>query len=86
MMTTGRQAVRVLSPDRGRGTILLMAALRVLSTQFRDLCMSLAQLVKGMVQLVFSTTTRMTMLLNLGLPSPMSETITLPVLPVEQQG
>jgi len=41
----------VLSPNRGEGTILLMVALRVLSTQFRDLCMSLAQLIKGVVQL-----------------------------------
>jgi hypothetical protein len=51
MMTMGRRAVRVLSPNRGRGTIVLMAALRALSTQFHDLCMSLAQLVKGVVQL-----------------------------------
>jgi hypothetical protein len=34
-----------------RGTILLMAALRVLSTQFRNLRPSLAQLIKGVVQL-----------------------------------
>jgi hypothetical protein len=32
MMTTGRQAVRVLSPNRGGGTILLMTALHALST------------------------------------------------------
>jgi hypothetical protein len=48
MMTTGWQAIRVLSPNRGGGTILLMAALR---TQFRDLRTDLAQLVKGVVQL-----------------------------------
>jgi hypothetical protein len=51
MMTTGRRAVRVLSPDRSAGTILLMAALRALSTQFHNLHSSLAQLVKGVVQL-----------------------------------
>jgi hypothetical protein len=39
----------VLNPDRSEGTILLMAALHVLSTQFHNLCPSLAQLVKGMV-------------------------------------
>jgi hypothetical protein len=48
-MTTGRQAVRVLSPNRGRRTILLMVALRALSTQFHNFCTSLAQLVKGVV-------------------------------------
>jgi hypothetical protein len=51
MTPTGQRAVRVLNPDRSRGTILLMAALRALSTQFRNLCPSLAQLVKGVVQL-----------------------------------
>jgi hypothetical protein len=51
MMTMGRRAVRVLSPNRSGGTILLMAALRVLSTQFHNLRSSLAQLVKGVVQL-----------------------------------
>jgi hypothetical protein len=35
---------------------------------------------------VLSTVTRLTMLLNLGLPSPTGETITLPVLPVEWWG
>jgi hypothetical protein len=50
-MTMGRRAVRVLSPNRGRGTILLMEALRALSMQFRNLRPSLAQLVKGVVQL-----------------------------------
>jgi hypothetical protein len=50
-MTTGQRAVRVLSPNRGRGTILLMAALHALSTQFRNLRPSLTQLVKGVVQL-----------------------------------
>jgi hypothetical protein len=49
MMTMGRRAVRVLSPDRSRGTILLMAALRTLSTQFRNIHLSLAQLVKGAI-------------------------------------
>jgi hypothetical protein len=43
--------VRALSPDRSGGTILLMAALRALSTKFCNLHPSLAQLVKGMVQL-----------------------------------
>jgi hypothetical protein len=47
----GQRAVRVLSPNRGKGTILLMAALHALSTQFCNLYMSLAQLVKGVVQL-----------------------------------
>jgi hypothetical protein len=51
MMTMGRQAVKVLNPDRNGGTILLMVALRALSTQFRNLRPSLAQLVKGVVQL-----------------------------------
>jgi hypothetical protein len=51
MMTTGRRAVRVLSPDRGGGTILLMEALHALSTQFHNLRPSLAQLVKGVVRL-----------------------------------
>jgi hypothetical protein len=51
MMTTGWRAVRVLSPSGGGGTILLMKALRALSTQVRDLCTSLAQLVKGTVLL-----------------------------------
>jgi hypothetical protein len=51
MMTTGRRAVRVLSPNRGGGTILLMAALCALSTQLHNLRTSLAQLVKGVVQL-----------------------------------
>jgi hypothetical protein len=32
----GRQAVMVLSPNGGGGTILLMVALRALSTQFRN--------------------------------------------------
>jgi hypothetical protein len=50
-MTTGRRAIRVLSPSRGGGTILLMAALCALSSQFRDLRMSLSQLIKGVVQL-----------------------------------
>jgi hypothetical protein len=49
MMATGRRAVRVLSPSRGEETILLMMALRALSTQFRNLRMSLAQPIKGMV-------------------------------------
>ena len=51
MMTMGRRAERVLNPDRSGGTILLMAALCALSTQFRNLCLSLAQLIKGVVQL-----------------------------------
>jgi hypothetical protein len=51
MMTTWRRAVRVLSPNRGRGTILQMTMLHALSVQFHDLHTSLAQLVKGVVQL-----------------------------------
>jgi hypothetical protein len=51
MITMRRRAVRVLSPNRGGGTILLMAALHALNTQFRNLRPSLAQLVKGVVQL-----------------------------------
>jgi hypothetical protein len=51
MMTTGQRAVKVLNPDRSGGTILLMATLRALSTQFRSLRPSLAQLDKGVVQL-----------------------------------
>jgi hypothetical protein len=50
-MTMGRRAVRVLSPNRDWGTILLMAVLRALSTQFHNLRTSLAQLVKGVVLL-----------------------------------
>jgi hypothetical protein len=48
-MIMGRRVVRVLSPNKGRGTILLMAVLRALSTQFRKLHPSLDQLVKGVV-------------------------------------
>jgi hypothetical protein len=33
----------------GGGTNLMMVALRALNTQFRNLCLSLAQLVKGVV-------------------------------------
>jgi hypothetical protein len=51
MMTTGRRAVMVLNPDMSEGTILLMAVLRTLSTQFRNLRPILAQLVKDVVQL-----------------------------------
>jgi hypothetical protein len=51
MMTTEQRAVRVLSSNRGGGTIFLMVVLHVLSTQFRNLRPSLAQLVKGVVQL-----------------------------------
>jgi hypothetical protein len=50
-MTTGRRVVRVLSPNRGGGTILLMAALHALGMQFYNLRTSLAQLVKGAVHL-----------------------------------
>jgi hypothetical protein len=39
----------VVNPNRSGGTILLMVALRALSTQFCNLCPSLAQLVKGVV-------------------------------------
>jgi hypothetical protein len=49
MMTTGRRAIRVLSPDGSMGIILLMAALCTLNTHFCNLHPSLAQLVKGMV-------------------------------------
>jgi hypothetical protein len=51
MMTTGRRAIKVLNPNMSGGTILLMAALRVPSTQFRNLRPSLPLLVKGVVQL-----------------------------------
>jgi hypothetical protein len=51
MMTTGPRAISVLSPNRSEGTILLMTALHVLSMPFNNLCPSLAQLVKGVVQL-----------------------------------
>jgi hypothetical protein len=74
----------MLNPDRSEGTILLMAALRALNTQFRNLRPSLAQLVKGVVQLGVEHVTRLTMLLNLGLPSPTGETITPLALPVER--
>jgi hypothetical protein len=47
--TTGWRAVRVLSPNRGGGTILLMAMLHALSTQFHNLRTSLAELVEGVV-------------------------------------
>jgi hypothetical protein len=43
--------VRVLSPNRGGGTILLMETHCALSKQFHNLRTSLAQLVKGVVQL-----------------------------------
>jgi hypothetical protein len=39
----------MLNPDSSGGTIFLMAALRALNTQFRNLCSSLVQLVKGVV-------------------------------------
>jgi hypothetical protein len=51
MITMGHRAVRVLNPDRSGVTILLMAALRTLSMQFRNIFPSLAQLIKGVVQL-----------------------------------
>ena len=50
-MTTGRRAVRVLNPDRSGGTTILLVARCALSTQFHNLHLSLAQLVKGVVQL-----------------------------------
>jgi hypothetical protein len=88
MMTTGQRAIRVLSPNRGGGTILLMMALHALSTQFRNLRPSLAQLIKGVVQLGVEHGDQVdhAALLNLGLPSPTSETITPPVLPIERWG
>jgi hypothetical protein len=55
----------VLGPNRGEGTILLMAALRTLSMQFRNLRSSLAQLVRAWSSSVLSMVTRLTMLLNL---------------------
>jgi hypothetical protein len=48
MITTGRRVVRVLIPNIGGGTILLMVALHALNTQFCNLHTSLAQLIKGM--------------------------------------
>jgi hypothetical protein len=50
-MTTGRRAVRVLNPNRSGGTTLLMVTRCALSMQFCNLRLSLAQLVKGVVQL-----------------------------------
>jgi hypothetical protein len=41
----------VLNPDRGRRTTIQIVACCTLSTQFRNLCPNLAQLVKGVVQL-----------------------------------
>jgi ABC-type cobalamin/Fe3+-siderophores transport system ATPase subunit len=51
MVTTWWRAVRVLSPNGSGGTTLLVAALRALSTQLRDLRTSLAQLIQRVVQL-----------------------------------
>jgi hypothetical protein len=51
MVTTWWRAVRVLSPNGSEGTTLLVAALRALSTQLRDLHTSLAQLIQRVVQL-----------------------------------
>jgi hypothetical protein len=47
----GRRAVRVLNPDRSGGTTILIVARNALCTQFHNLRSSLAQLVKGVVQL-----------------------------------
>jgi hypothetical protein len=43
--------VRVLNPDRGGRTTIQIVACCALSTQFRNLRLNLAQLVKGVVQL-----------------------------------
>jgi hypothetical protein len=43
--------VRVLNPDRGGRTTIQIVACRAFSTQFRNLCPNLTQLVKGVVQL-----------------------------------
>jgi hypothetical protein len=50
-MTTGRRAIRVLNFDRSEGTTILIVVHRALNMQFRNLSPSLAQLVKGVVQL-----------------------------------
>jgi hypothetical protein len=50
-VTTGRRAIKVLNPDRSGGTTILIVARCALSTQFYNLRLNLAQLVKGMVQL-----------------------------------
>jgi hypothetical protein len=71
----GGRAVRVLNLDRSGRTTILIVALSALSTQFRNLRPNLAQLVKGVVQLGVEHATRLTMLFNLGLLSPTSETI-----------
>jgi hypothetical protein len=63
-----------------------MAALRALSTQFRNLRLSFAQLIKGVVQLSVEHDDQVAMLLNLGLPSPTGEIITPLELPVERRG
>jgi hypothetical protein len=47
----GWRAVRVLNLDRSGRTTILIAARCALSTQFRNLHLNLAQLVKGVVQL-----------------------------------
>jgi hypothetical protein len=43
--------VRVLNPDRGGRTTIQIVACCALNTQFRNLRLNLAQLVKGVVQL-----------------------------------
>ena len=52
-MTMGQRAVRVLNPDKSGGTTILIMARCALSAQFCNLRSSLAQLIKGMVQLGF---------------------------------
>ena len=63
-----------------------MAVLRALSTQFRNLLLSFAQLIKGVVQLSVEHDDQVAMLLNLGLPSPTGEIITPLELPVARRG
>jgi hypothetical protein len=74
------------SPDRGGGTILLMVALRVLSMQSAISAQALHNSARAWSISVLSMATRLTMLLNLGLPSPTGETITPLVLLVERRG
>jgi hypothetical protein len=86
MVSTWRRVVWVLSPSGGKRTILLVTVLHTLSTQLHDLRTTLLISSRAWSGSVLSTMTRLTVLLKIGLPSLIGETITLPVLLVERWG